>query len=119
MAYRANLYLLIAAVLLLIAFSGWGTRYSPGQTDVGAVSTQPKLNWLETLMVDMGIAVAPSTPDYASTGNPNTRVWLDIHTALYYCPGAALYGQTPGGRFATQKDAQLDQFEPALRQACN
>lgn len=118
-AYRANLYLLIAAVLLLIAFSGWGTRYSPDQTNIGAVSTQPKLNWVETLMVDMGIAVAPPSPDYASSGNPKTQVWLDIHTALYYCPGAALYGQTPGGRFATQKDAQLDQFEPALRQACN
>lgn len=118
-AYRANLYLVIAAVLLVIAVSGWGTK-SAGQGDVAAnISAQPRLTWLQKLLVDMGIAVAPPAPDYATSGNPNTQVWLDIHTALYYCPGAPLYGKTMGGRFATQKDAQLDQFEPALRQACN
>ncbi len=119
-AYRANLYLVIAAVLLLIAVSGWGTKSSADQGDGAAnISAQPRLTWLQKLLVETGIAVAPQTPDYASSGNPNTQVWLDIHTALYYCPGAPLYGKTMGGRFATQKDAQLDQFEPALRQACN
>jgi hypothetical protein len=41
-----------------------------------------------------------------------------VHTALYYCPGADLYGKTPGGKFTSQQDAQQDQFEPANRKAC-
>ena len=51
-------------------------------------------------------------------GNPNTQVWVDVHTALYYCPGSELYGKTADGKFATQRDAQQDQFEPANRKAC-
>jgi hypothetical protein len=46
-------------------------------------------------------------------------VWIDPHTALYYCPGSELYGKTAKGKFASQQDAQLDQFEPASRRACN
>jgi hypothetical protein len=41
-----------------------------------------------------------------------------VHTALYYCPGADLYGKTPNGKLTSQRDAQLDQFEPALRKTC-
>lgn len=118
--YRANIYLLVAAGLLLIVISGLGTGSSAHQNALrNRPSTQPKLTWMETMLVNMGLAVAPPAPDYADPGNPNTQVWLDIHTALYYCPGSELYGKTPGGRFATQQDAQQDQFEPALRQACN
>jgi hypothetical protein len=51
-------------------------------------------------------------------GNPDTEVWVDVHTALYHCPGSELYGKTPDGRMTTQRDAQQDQFEPANRKAC-
>jgi hypothetical protein len=51
-------------------------------------------------------------------GNPDVRVWVDPHAALYYCPGDEQYGKTDGGRYTTQKDAQMDQFEPAFRAAC-
>jgi len=46
-------------------------------------------------------------------------VWIDVHHALYYCPGADLYGKTPQGKIASQHDAQLDQFEPASRKVCD
>ena len=51
--------------------------------------------------------------------NTSIRVWVDLHTALYYCPDSDLYGKTSKGRFTTQRDAQLDQFEPAYRKACD
>ena len=68
------------------------------------------------MLVSLGLAEAPPGPVYL--GNPNVRVWVDLHTALYYCPGSELYGKTPGGKFTTQRDAQMDQFEPAARRNC-
>jgi hypothetical protein len=69
------------------------------------------------MLIKLGLADPPDTPVYK--GNPNTQVWVDPQTALYYCPGADLYGKAPKGRMTSQRDAQLDQFEPASRKACN
>ena len=76
----------------------------------------PKLGFFEELLVSMGLAEAPPAPSYS--GNPNVPVWVDVHTALYYCPGSDLYGKTPQGKIASQRDAQQDQFEPASRKVC-
>jgi len=76
----------------------------------------PKLGFFEELLVDMGLAEAPPAPSYS--GNPNVPVWVDVHTALYYCPGSDFYGKTPQGKIASQRDAQQDQFEPASRKVC-
>ena len=70
----------------------------------------------ENLLVGLGLAEAPPAPSYM--GNPDTQVWVDVHTALYHCPGSDLFGKTPDGRLTTQRDAQQDQFEPANRKAC-
>jgi hypothetical protein len=67
-------------------------------------------------MVSLGLAEAPPTPVYM--GNPDTQVWVDVHTALYHCPGSDLFGKTPDGRLSTQREAQQDQFEPANRKVC-
>ena len=65
----------------------------------------------------VGIAEAPSsTIQYH--GDPNIKVWVDPHAALYYCGGDELYGKSPDGYFTTQHEAQLDNFEPAERSAC-
>ena len=69
------------------------------------------------MLINLGLAEAPEPVEYK--GNPDTQVWVDLQTALYYCPGADLYGKTPKGRYSSQRDAQLDSFEPALRKACN
>ncbi|HEY8670290.1 MAG TPA: GAF domain-containing protein [Terriglobales bacterium] len=107
---RRKATLAIAGSVLVIGFSVWGLwpahRASPNQ-----------LSWFDSLLVEMGVAEPPArAPGYA--GSPNVRVWVDIHTALYYCPGSALYGKTKGGRFTSQRAAQQDAFEPASRVAC-
>jgi hypothetical protein len=71
----------------------------------------------EQFMVSIGLAEPPPAPAY--TGNPNIPVWVDVHTAQYYCPGSEQYGKTPHGRIASQHDAQLDQFEPAQHKVCD
>jgi hypothetical protein len=77
----------------------------------------PKLTFFEQFLVNIGLAEPPPAPSYS--GNPNIPVWIDVHTALYYCPGTDLYGKTAQGRIASQHDAQLDQFEPASRKVCD
>lgn len=113
---RANFYLAGAALLLVIVLSGWGT--SPIQNSGLATNPSvPQLTLFERMLVALGIAEAPAQAVYL--GNPDTPVWVDMHTALYYCPGSDLYGKTEGGKIATQRSAQMDQFEPAHRKACN
>jgi hypothetical protein len=77
----------------------------------------PQLSMFEQFMVSIGLAEPPPAPAY--TGNPNIPVWVDVHTAQYYCPGSEQYGKTPHGRIASQHDAQLDQFEPAQHKVCD
>ena len=77
----------------------------------------PELTLLERALVSLGLAEPPPAPQYL--GNPDVKVWVDLQTALYYCPGTDLYGSTPKGKYTTQGDAQQDQFEPAYRKPCD
>ena len=124
---RANIYLVAAGVILLLVISGWGIRPAGTKAAGNATPTQaapqqqqapaqPELTLFEKLMINLGLAEPPPAP--VDLGNPNAQVWVDVHTALYYCSGSELYGKTADGKFTTQRDAQQDQFEPSNRKAC-
>ncbi|MFZ1927495.1 MAG: GAF domain-containing protein [Candidatus Sulfotelmatobacter sp.] len=128
-ARRGDFYLAVAVILVLVAIC-WGmlSNHSVRATDgaptaVGnALRRKPPaddLSLFDKLLINLGLAEAPEAPEYKYLGNPSTQVWIDTHTALYYCPGSELYGKTPKGRFTSQHEAQLDQFEPASRRACD
>jgi len=123
---RGDVYLAIAVILVACAIR-WGIWSShsvsatSGQPATAAAHSKPApeddLSLFDRMLVKLGLAEAPEAPE--SKGNPDVQVWVDLKTALYYCPGTDLYGKTPKGRFTTQRDAQLDQFEPAYRKTCN
>jgi putative methionine-R-sulfoxide reductase with GAF domain len=126
---RGDFYLAVAVILVTVVIR-WGlwSNHSVGATGrgttVAASSNQRKqpapdadLSAFDKLLISLGLAEAPEAPEYK--GNPATQVWVDLHTALYYCPGSDLYGKTPDGKVTSQRDAQLDQFEPASRKACD
>jgi len=127
-ARRGDFYLAIAIILVAVVIR-WGilSDHSVGATGgvpgvAGSANRRrpdpnANLSTFDKLLIGLGLAEAPETPEYK--GNPDTQVWIDTHTALYYCPGSELYGKTPKGRFASQRDAQLDQFESASRKACD
>ena len=123
--YRANIYVGVAALLFLFVILDWGFGSAPTGTSAAGASTpgarhrpkKPELTVSEKLLVGLGLAEPPPSTTYV--GNPQTQVWVDLHTALYYCPGADLYGKTKDGKLTTQLDAQQDQFEPASRKACD
>ncbi len=103
---------LASAVLLAVIFQST-TQPQPN-------SGQPReLSPFEQMLVSLGLAEAPPPPALKAPGNPITKVWVDVHTALYYCPGADLYGKTPNGRYATQSEAQRDNFQPSTLKACD
>jgi putative methionine-R-sulfoxide reductase with GAF domain len=110
---RANIYLGTAILLLITVIAGWNSIGPQSHTDPG----RPKLSLFEKALIALNLAEPPPAPVYS--GNPKTQVWVDLHTALYYCPGEDLYGKTDGGKMTTQRDAQQDQFQPALRKPCN
>ena len=110
---RGNLYLAAAALVLLVVIVQWAV-----QTPPQPVSGPRQLSPFEQLLVSAGLAEPPPAPDVYH-GNPNTRVWVDVRTALYYCPGAELYGKSEGGKITTQLDAQRDQFQPSTRKPCD
>jgi ribosomal protein L40E len=105
--HRSDLYLggavLVAALALL-----WPAAGSP---------RRPALSPWERALVTLGLAEAPE-PAVHVQGDPAIEVWVDPHTALYYCPGEEQYGKTADGRLSSQHEAQMDRFEPAGRLAC-
>jgi putative methionine-R-sulfoxide reductase with GAF domain len=127
---RGDIYLAVAVILIGVVIR-WGiwSNTSVGATAGGSASAIPgashrrkpapdaDLSMFDKLLVSLGLAEAPEPPEYK--GNPDTRVWVDLRTALYYCPGSDLYGKTDKGKLTSQRSAQLDQFEPAYRKACD
>jgi hypothetical protein len=112
---------LAASAVILAASLTWALWPHPNQKKPAAqqaAAAEPKLSVFEELLVSMGLAEAPPAPA-AYTGSPATRVWVDINSALYYCPGAEPYGKTPKGKFLTQREAQDEQFQPARGQPCD
>jgi DNA-binding NarL/FixJ family response regulator len=70
---------------------------------------------IENLLVNLGLK---SHTAFVNGGNPDARVWIDLHTGLYYCMGAENYHRTSRGKLAKQRLAQLDHFEPAGGKVC-
>jgi ribosomal protein L40E len=105
--HRADLYLGVAIFVAVLALL-WPAAGAPRPAALGP--------W-ERALVTLGIAEVP-TPIVHFQGDPSLAVWVDPHTALYYCPGEEQYGKTADGRFSPQREAQMDRFEPASRSAC-
>jgi type II secretory pathway predicted ATPase ExeA len=109
--HASTIFLGISILILLFVLSNLGTPSPPTN------SRKANLTFLDKLQLSLGLAEPPPVPVYR--GNPKTRVWVDLRAALYYCPGADLYGKTRKGKFAAQQDAQQDRFEPANHKACD
>ena len=129
-ARRGDFYLAVAVILMFfvirwgmlsgnsVGATGKGTAISAAANRRKPPNPNADLSLFDKFLISLGLADPPDAPPEYK-GNPNTQVWIDPHTALYYCPDSDLYGKTTKGRFASQRDAQMDQFEPASRKACD
>ena len=120
---RGDIYLAVAVILVacVIRWGLWSnhsvTATNTPNTAAHRKSAEEDLPLFDRMLISLGLADPPDTPE--DKGSPTVQVWIDTHTGLYYCAGADLYGKTPKGKLATQREAQLDQFQPAYRKACN
>jgi len=127
---RGDFYLAVAVILMVVVIrwgiwsnhpvsaTGSGTAVSGSASRHKPPAPDADLSLFDRLLIGLGLADAPDeAPEYK--GNPYTQVWVDLQTALYYCPGSDLYSKTPKGKLASQREAQLDQFEPANRKPCD
>lgn len=105
-AQRIRKYSVVAALVVITAALGWYSYFRKPDQEVPLVNS-----WF--VRAGLKPVVGPS---YG--GNPDAKVWIDLHTGLYYCAGDPLYRHTRNGRLARQGDAELDHFEPALRKGC-
>jgi len=113
--HQGDVSVTISVLVLLLAVLWWSPHQVPQRLRTKAA--EPSLTLFERALVGLGLAQPPTvTPTYG--GNPDVSVWEDVHTALYYCSGSEQFGKTEGGKIAPQRDAQLDQFEPATRKPC-
>ena len=124
-ARRGDIYLAIAVILVgcVIRWGIWSNHPVRATAAPNSSAATPHkansdadLSLFDRMLISLGLAEAPEKPE--DNGDPSTQVWVDLHTALYYCPGADLYGKTATGKYTTQRDAQLDQFQPAYRKVC-
>ncbi len=130
---RGDIYLAVAIILVacVIRWGIWSNHpvsatntpntpsaVTPGRRPKAApIDPAANLSLFDRMLISLGLADAPQPPE--DKGDPSIQVWVDLHTALYYCPGADRYGKTPRGKYATQRDAQLDEYQPAYRKPCN
>lgn len=105
-AQRRRKYAVVAALVVITAGLGWYSYFRRPEQEIPLVNS-----WF--VRAGLKPVVAPSFG-----GNPDAKVWIDLHTGLYYCTGDPLYRHTRDGRLARQSDAELDHFEPALRKGC-
>jgi ribosomal protein L37E len=107
-ASRAVPTLALVSVAVMLGIGLWTAR---------PIDSREQLTWLQSLMIKAGVAEPPPKPK-VYFGRPDARVWVDVHTGLYYCPESELYGTTPGGHFTKQRVAQQDQFQPSMNLLC-
>ena len=50
--------------------------------------------------------------------NREVKVWAEMQTGLYHCPGDASWGKGAQGKYMTQSEAIQDAFRPAHNQPC-
>jgi hypothetical protein len=123
-ARRGDIYLGVAVILVVcvIRWGIWSSHPVKATAPPAAAATRkppaaPELPLFDRMLISLGLAEAPEPPE--DKGNPAAQVWVDLRTGLYYCPSTDLYGKTPKGKYTTQRDAQLDQFQPAYRKSCD
>lgn len=122
---RGDIYLAVAVILVSgVILWAWRSNQPARSNRPPAPTTHthkqpapPQLSLVERMLIGMGLAEAPPPPE--NKGNPSTQVWEDLQTGLYYCPGNDLYGKTPKGKYTSQRDAELDRYEPAYRRVCD
>lgn len=79
-------------------------------------------------MISVGGIFVPAKPARAATaqtGKPkrseptSVKVWVNLKSGVYHCPGTKWYGATKNGRYMTEKEAASAGKRPASGRICS
>lgn len=82
------------------------------------VATGKTFQQAKALTSQMAIQWGFADPKPAAHSQPEARVWVDFPSGTYYCRDSRKYGKTRNGRFTTESNARLSQYEPNLHKPC-
>ena len=99
----------VMAALVILAAAIMGTL---------GVNSEMVIHYFPQVAVVLHLSSPTQAAALPAGANAQIKVWVDLNTGLYYCPGADSYGRTRSGRYVNQADARLGNFEPALRREC-
>jgi hypothetical protein len=87
--------------------------------------------YLLVFVISVGGIVVPTKPALAAavsaaqTGKPkpqaptSVKVWVNLKSGVYHCPGTRWYGATKSGQYMTEKEATSAGNRPAYGRACS
>ncbi len=76
------------------------------------------LLWCGFLLSAGAQSSAPKPAKKTTQGSPAVKVWVNMNSKTYHCPGARYYGKTKRGEYMTQKEAQDKGYRPARGKFC-
>jgi hypothetical protein len=65
------------------------------------------------------ISLAGEPPKQAQTPADSVRVWVNLSSSVYHCPGSEWYGKTKNGKYMSQADAIAMGARPAYNKSCS
>jgi hypothetical protein len=60
----------------------------------------------------------PKPQATAAPGGGADKVWVNLGTSVYHCPGDRYYGKTKDGQYMTEKQAKAAGAHGARKQTC-
>lgn len=67
----------------------------------------------------LDFALTPQPAASVSWQSPGVRVWVNLSSKVYHCPGTRYYGATKRGEFMAEADAEKTGSRPANGRKCS
>src|SRR5688572_13179388 len=77
----------------------------------------------DSIRVGVGQYLA-GNPEWSSSkpatqqDTPSTRVWLNVSSGVYHCPGTKWYGATKSGKYLLEREAVAQRYRAAGGKSC-
>jgi len=65
------------------------------------------------------VPLSAEPPSQAQTPASSIRVWVNLSSSVYHCPGSEWYGKTKSGKYMSQAEAVAMGARPAYNTACS